>query len=179
VTDMDEPAEDYNTNRFPLSIDDILKIEKVIKLVREQLPTMTPDHLRSAAGVLLALERLPATTSGIQMTFGFVQRNTDGNYGWADISISVDEFTLGIGEHFYDPSVGGDTESRHAFEAYAGGDSAEGDIDDWILLAKVISAEGDLSVEDYSDYETIDWTSEPEEAQEKQSGTSSESSTSS
>jgi hypothetical protein len=42
---------------------------------------MSPDDLRSAASVLLALERLPATTPGVQVTFGFAQPNTDGNYG--------------------------------------------------------------------------------------------------
>lgn len=159
MDETDEPAEEYDPSRFPLSLDDISKIERVIELVRERLATMTPDHLRSAAAVVLALERLPATTPGIKMTFGFVQHNTDGNFGWADISISADEFTLGLGEHFYDPKVGGDTESRHAFEAYAGGDSAEGDIDNWIPVAKVISADGDVDVEDYSDYEIIDWKS--------------------
>ena len=62
-----------------------------------------------------------------------------------------------LAEHFYDPSVGGDTESRHAFEAYAGGESAEGDIDDWLPMATMISIEGNVDVEDYSDYEIIDW----------------------
>lgn len=75
---------------------------------------MSPGHVRSAASVLLALERLPATTSGIQVTFGFIQRNTDGNYGWVDIAISEDGLRLGIGEHYYDPSAGADTESRIA-----------------------------------------------------------------
>ena len=106
-------------------------MKPVIEFVRKQLPAMSPGHIRSAAGVLLALERLPAMTAGIQITFGFVQHNTNGNYGWADISISESELRLGIGEHYYDPSVGGDTESRILFEAVAGGDSAEGDIDDW------------------------------------------------
>ena len=86
MTDMDEPAEDFNPNRFPLSTDDIFKIEKVIKLVRERLPTMIHQ---------LTFEALPACSSlwnvfppqhrGFRWTFGFVQPNTDGNYGWADI----------------------------------------------------------------------------------------------
>lgn len=114
--EIDEPEEEVDASRFPLSLDDIAKMNLVIKLIREQLPSMTPRHILNASAVLRALERLPATTAGIQMTFGFVQRNTGGNYGWADISISETELTLGLGEHFYDPSVGGDTESRHAFE---------------------------------------------------------------
>jgi hypothetical protein len=113
--------------------------------------------------VLLALERLPATTPGVQVTFGFAQRNIDGNYGWADISISVDELSLGIGEHYFDPLVGGDTETRVAFEAVAGGNSVEGDIDDWLPLARVCAAEGNISVEDYSDYELIEWSNETDQ----------------
>jgi hypothetical protein len=156
VNEEDDPSERANAGRFPLSIDDITKAEKVIKLVREQLSTMSPAHVRTAASVLLALEHLPATTPGIQVTFGFVQRNTDGNYGWADITISEDEFRLGVGEHYYDPSVGGDTETRIAFEAQAGGEWTEGDIDDWLPVANVIATEGDISMEDYSDYEAIE-----------------------
>jgi hypothetical protein len=163
VNEEDDPSERANAGRFPLSIDDITKAEKVIKLVREQLSTMSPAHVRTAASVLLALEHLPATTPGIQVTFGFVQRNTDGNYGWADITISEDEFRLGVGEHYYDPSVGGDTETRIAFEAQAGGEWTEGDIDDWLPVANVIATEGDISMEDYSDYEAIEWANETDQ----------------
>ena len=160
MVDVEEAGDDPDPHRFPLSPDDILKIGKVTKLVRSQLSAMTPNHLRSAAALLRALERLPVTTPGIEMTFGFMQRNTDGNYGWADITISGHEITLGVGEHFYDPGVGGDTESRDIFAATAGGNTTDGDIDDWIEVATVISAEGEVDVEDYSDYDAIDWASE-------------------
>lgn len=160
MEEMDEEDENFDLNRFPLSADEISEVEKIITLVREQLPRLKPAHLRSAAAVLQALERLPATTHGVHVTFGFVQQHgREGNYGWADISISEDEFTLGIGEHFYDPAVGGDTESRHAFEALAGGDYAEGNINDWLSAATEMSA-GDIDVEDNSDYELIDWADE-------------------
>jgi hypothetical protein len=86
-TEMDTFEETSAPHRFPLSVDDISQVKKVVEFVREQLPTMNPAHVRSAATVLLALERLPAATPGIQVTFGFVQRNIDGNYGWADIAI--------------------------------------------------------------------------------------------
>jgi len=160
VVEEDEPEEEIDASRFPLSLDDIAKVTLVIKLIREQLPSMTPRHILSASAVIRALERLPATTPGIRVTFGFVQRHGGGNYGWADISLGEDEFVLGIGEHFYDPEVGGDTESRHAFEAYAGGSSADGDIDEWLAVAEVISANGEVSVEDDTDYDAIDWSSE-------------------
>jgi hypothetical protein len=155
--DVDDPD---NEGRFPLSIDDKPKIEQVIELVRNHLSSMAPGELRAAASVLLALERLPAITPGIRVTFGFTRPNTDGNYGWADIEISEDEFRLGVGEHFYDPSVGGDTETRTVFETLAGGDWREGDIEDWLPVANVIASEGRVSAEDYSEHEEIEWTAE-------------------
>jgi hypothetical protein len=160
VDETDDSEEQFDASRFPLSLDDIARVTLVIKLIRKHLPAMTPAHIRSASAVLRALERLPATTLGVHVTSGFVQRHGGGNYGWADISLAEDEFVLGIGKHFYDPEVGGDTESRHAFEAYAGGDSANGDIDDWLGVAEVISACGEIEAEDYTDYDTIDWSSE-------------------
>lgn len=160
MDETDEPEDVSDAGRFPLSLDEIAKLSMVIKLIRGQLPFMTPRHIRCASAMLRALERFPVATPGIQMTFGFVQPNTDGNYGWADISISKSDFTLGVGEHFYDPAVGGDTESKHVFEAYAGGSSAEGDIDDWLAVAEVISAGGEIDVEDDTDYDAIDWSSE-------------------
>jgi hypothetical protein len=43
-----------------------------------------------------------------------------------------------------------------AFEAVAGSDSAEGNIDDWLPLTRVVAAEGNMDVEGYSDYELIE-----------------------
>jgi hypothetical protein len=157
--DDDNNADD-NEGRFPLSIYDKPKIEKLVELIRNHLSEMGPKDLRAAASVLFALERLPATTPGVQVTFGFTQPNTDGNYGWADISISEDEFRLDVGEHFYDPSVGGDTEIRTKFETGAGEDWREGDIDEWLEVANVIALEGHVSAEDYSDHEGIEWNAE-------------------
>lgn len=56
------------------------------------------------------------------------------------------------------------SESRHEYEAYAGSDFAEGDIEQWLVAPRHLSAEGNISVDDYSDYEAIDWTSEPVQA---------------
>jgi hypothetical protein len=157
-----EDESDHGSGRFPLSVEDIANVTMVIKLVRSQLPSMTPRQLRTAAVLLRALERLPEKTPGIYTTFGFVQRSDGGNYGWADISISEDEFRLGLGEHFYEPSVGGDTESRNAFEAIAGADWPDGDIDEWLSTAQVLSVGAEISIQDDSDYDAIDWSSETE-----------------
>jgi hypothetical protein len=76
------------------------------------------------------------------------------------IKISENEFRLGVGEHLYDPTVGGDTETRIVFEADAGGEWTEGDIDDWLPVASTIASEGQATAEDYSDPESIDWSFE-------------------
>ena len=39
----------------------------------------------------------------------------------------------------------------------------EGDIDDWLPVANVIATEGDISMEDYSDYEAIEWANETDQ----------------
>jgi hypothetical protein len=147
--------------RFPLSRDEISQLRRLSKYLRNQLQRMTPKDLRGAAAVILALERLPATTPGVQITFSFIQPNIDGNYGWADISISETELILGVGEHFYDPSVGGDTESRHVFTALAGDDFSKGDINEWLPYVRVL-ADGNLTADDYSDDEAIDWAAAKE-----------------
>jgi hypothetical protein len=53
----DDADNSKNEGRFPLSIDDKPKIERVIELVRDKLSSMSPGDLRAAASVLLALER--------------------------------------------------------------------------------------------------------------------------
>jgi len=156
--------EDETGGRFPLTFDDLEKLTRVIKLVRERLPKMNPACLHTAASVLLALERLPSTTPGVDVIFNFEQSNTDGNWGWADITISEDEFRLGLGQHFYEPLIGGDTETRVAFESYAGEEQSEGEIDDWLGIADVISRQGQVSIEqDNSDYDEIQWDVESEQ----------------
>ena len=61
--DEDE-AEAPESDRFPLSREQISERAKLLRFVRSHLPAMAPADLRSAAAVLLALERLPASTPG-------------------------------------------------------------------------------------------------------------------
>jgi hypothetical protein len=116
---------------------------------------MTPAQLRSAAPLLLALERLPDTTPGVDVSLSLSQPNTDGNYGWAKIDISEHELRLGIGEHFYDTRVGGDTESQTVFETYAGAETCQGAIELWLPHAEARAADGSLHVE--ADNSDVDW----------------------
>jgi hypothetical protein len=157
VNENDDQDSDESENQFPIGINDRRKIDQVIALIRRQLASMAPSELRTAAAVLLALERLPTPTRGVDIVFGFTQPNRDGNYGWADLEISAEELRFGMGEHFYDPAMGGDTASRTAFEAVVGADAFDGDIDDWLPVASVIANGGEISIEDFSEYDEIDW----------------------
>jgi hypothetical protein len=161
VVDPDDTESGRDSSSFPLSLDDLSKVTLVIRLIRSRLSGMKPAHVRCASALLRALERLPANTPGVHMTFGFVQPSNGGNYGWADISFNSSELRFGTGEHFYEPGVGGDTESRVVFEAFGGGAWAEGDIEDWIAAAHALGS-SQVSVEDDTDYDAIDWNSDTE-----------------
>ena len=149
--------------RYPLDEVELSAVASVAQLIRSRTSSMSPHVLRSAAALLLALKRLPYATPCVDVSFGFSTPNRDGNYAWADVEINEEEFRLGLGEHFYDPAVGGDTESRTVFETQAGSSWRDGDIEDWLIFAQDIAQRGYPTVEDNSDYEGIDWSSEDEE----------------
>lgn len=104
----------------------------------------------------LALERLPYATPGVDERLSFSTPNLDGSYAWADIQIFEKEFRLSLGEYFYTPGVGGDTESRTVFFAQAGSSWREGDINEWLSSAQHYGPPRADEGEDGSDYEVID-----------------------
>jgi hypothetical protein len=152
-----DPEGEESAGQFPLLAEDVLQIEQVVALIRRYLAGMSPVDLHVAAAVLLALDRLPATTPGVQATFGFIQPSMDGNYAWADIRIDEDSFSLSLGEHFYTPEIGGDTESRIVFQTQSGAQWREGDIGEWLEVASWIASTGRVSWDDYSAHDDIDW----------------------
>ena len=156
--DNNDEEETEGDTRFPLSIENQSDIKQVVDLIRNHLVRMSPSELKAAAATLLALERLPLTTKGVQVSFGFRQTSSYGNYAWADINISEDHIRLTIGEHFYDPAVGGDTESETIFEAFEGDERCQGRIQRWLDIAQEIAHGSAVTSEDYSDYEQIDWS---------------------
>jgi hypothetical protein len=79
-------------------------------------------------------------------------------YRWATISLTEDDIRPETGEHFYDPAVGGDTETATLFEAIAGAGRGQGDIQRWLEYAKARAHDGQLRIEqDGSAYDDIDW----------------------
>lgn len=153
----DDDPEDIADNKFPLYMADKPKIGSVTDLVQKRVRGMEPQELYSAAFVLLGLQRLPTETRGLAATCTFKETFSLGNYRWASIEFSDEGFRLSVGQHFYDPSIGGDTESETVFEACAGGGRA-GDIDAWLDTANSIAENSrSLTFEVLSDGDDLDW----------------------
>ena len=146
--------------RFPLDEEDRFAIDEITHIIRGHTSSMSPSELRSAATVLLALKRLPYVTYGVHVSFGFSTPNVHGTHRQADIEINEEGFRLGLVEYFYDPAVGGDTEARYIFETMAGTSLRQGSIEDWLESAEGLSNSGLLTIEDLSDYDAIDWSSD-------------------
>ena len=149
--------------RFPLDEEDLAAIADVAELIQGRTSSMSPAELRGAATVLLALKRLPHATPGVQVSLEFSTPDADGNRAWADLEICAEEFRLDLGQHFYDPSVGGDTESRTVFETQSGTDWKEGEIHDWLLSAQAIAGFGHITLDDQSNHDAVDSIFEEEE----------------
>ena len=145
---------DCQSERYPFDEEALSAIASIVKLIQSRTTSMSASDLRSAATVILALERLPHTTPGVDASFSFTQPNQDGNYGWADGEISEDAFRLFLGERYYTTAVGGDTEHRIAVETYAGSNRIDGEIESWLEVVRMIERGGHLTFEDNSD---IDW----------------------
>lgn len=154
--DDDEVDED-TVDVFPLDKDKLEQVAQIVLLIRRRLPSLEPRDIRTASAVLAGLERLPSQTQGLHVVFGFRTANRGGNFGWADIELDSSEMRLSVGEHFYDPDVGGDTSTRTIFQAICGSWESEGDIADWLEEASHLFRDGSPSIEDNSDYAEIDW----------------------
>ena len=129
--DLDNGDINSQSERYPLDEGSLSAVSSIAKLIRSRTTSMFPSDLRSAAAVLLALERLPYATPGVDVSFSFTQPNQDGNYGWVDGEISENAFRLSLGEHYDTSAVGGDTEHRIVFETYAGSNRLDEEIENW------------------------------------------------
>ena len=155
---IDEGIDEESQRQFPLDNESLEGVARVVEQIRALLPGLNPRQVYISSLVLLALERLPASTAGVDVRYGFLTHNDDGNFGWADIEICSTEFRLISGEHFYDPEVGGDTSSQIAFEAFLGVEESEGSVDDWLAFAEAIWDLNLIEAGDNSDHNEIDWT---------------------
>jgi len=144
--------------QFPIDNPALDGVARVVERIRSALPSLNPRQVYIASLVLLALERLPISTPGVNLRFGVLRRHSPGNYVWADIEICSTEFRLISGEHIYDPDVGGDTSSQTIFEAFLGAEESEGSVDDWLAFAETILEPNLVEAQDNSDHEEIDWS---------------------
>lgn len=155
----DEEEQETDEARLPLSKGHLDILKRLAADLRGSLKNREPAFIRSAAPAILALKRLPLTTGAVQVRVGYSTPNRGGNYGWADIGLSESELEASIGEHFYDPSVGGDTESETLFHVSVENHAANGSLERWWEHAQELAAVGWLTVQDDSSWDEIDWLS--------------------
>jgi hypothetical protein len=155
--DGSEHADESSSALFPLSNRDLEILRELCCELRRELPRRDACFIRSAACAILAIERLPRPTPGVLVELGYRTGTSPGNWGWADITISDEEVCASIGEHFYDPAVVGDTESKTSFSATIGDERSYGDLENWFEHAKEIAGCGVLEVSDQSESDEIDW----------------------
>ena len=153
----DQHDEEPSNSLFPLSKRELEILNELCGELRGKLLREDAFFIRSAACAILAIERLPRPTSGVLVELGYETAGSPGNWGWAQIAITESEVRASIGEHFYDPAVGGDTESETSFSASIGDKHSYGDLEDWLEHAKGIAEFGILEVSDQSESDLIDW----------------------
>jgi hypothetical protein len=149
--DEDDPAPD----RFALSEKELKLLARFAADLRRSLEHGDPQFIRSAATAIFVIERLPKPTPGAQVDVGYRTSNSGGNYGWTDLVISEEEIRASVGEHFYDPGAGGDTQTHVYFEAGLGEGCRQGDLAAWFEQALELAALYAPYVDDES--EDIDW----------------------
>ncbi len=146
---------EVHDKRFLLDESELHSLSEISTLIRKYLSQSTPGIIRAASVLLLALERLPLYIPGVSLTLGFKTPDRNGNWGWVDVEYGDEMIILSHGEHYYDPSVGGDTESANSFEAIVGNHTV-GSIENWLEMASDIAQYGIPTLEiDESDHDVL------------------------
>lgn len=149
--------DDETPASFSLSSSDLQMLQEVAGIIRGQLKQAEPAFIKAAAVSLLVLERLPAPVPGAVVTIGWLNDGGDGNKEWTHLSISEEEMTASDGAHFYEPGVGGDTETNDVFKAFVGG-GRSGSLEIWFEQAQHMANVGWLNVDaGDTDFDRIDW----------------------
>ena len=130
MIDDDLEASERNSERkqYPLIEEELyaidIIIEKLRKIIREHAHSISATELCAISVLLRIFERMPEETPEAPcVTVSFLTaKPTEGNRSWVDIRAYEGVLELGEGAHFYDPDVGGDTESQTIFSMVAGTD---------------------------------------------------------
>src|SRR4051812_40355173 len=94
MSHRDEDDDDDNEDdaefdaTFQLSESDLALFKRLAAELRRLIGIAEPKTIRSAAAAILALERLPLPTPGVQVRVGYQTPNRNGNFGWVDIALS-------------------------------------------------------------------------------------------
>ena len=148
---------DPETSDYILSLEDLEVFRSITLLIRAKLLSEHPAFIRRAAVVLIALERLPKITPGVNITVGWQTKSVNGNYIWADISVSEEGIRAVIGGHSYDSDVGGDTQSETVFVSTPNS-YRRGNLEMWSERAQSVAEVGYLVLRDeWAGEDHIDW----------------------
>jgi hypothetical protein len=141
-------------------------VQEVIDGLRERVAhrSTSPSELRHLSVALLALQRLPLPTSGIELNASLVYR-FGGEMSYIGLYIGSSSFRLQTGGSAYDPEVGSDSYSQTIFEVEPSGFRSS---DGWCALSGWTESfrvhcrdrEWHLSFDWLGDEAEIDWAEE-------------------
>jgi hypothetical protein len=151
---------------FAFFMEDHDIVERLIAAVRLLLhrKTLTPIQAHRVAIVLLALERLPLSTKGVEISLSFSHRIND-ELSYQALYIGETVFELQTGGSVYSPGVGGDNYADNVFVVELGNRRNKVDlltIDGWLEgFSSEARDEGtEIEFEWLGDESQIDWENE-------------------
>lgn len=158
--EFEESDNDAESSLYPLDEYELGLMNEVSEIIRrviqEHIPYMSAQMSFDISCLLQVFEQMPQRVPGMHLSFTFLTPGfSEGNYGWADVSVLGDSFNLGWGQHVYDDQVGGDTESETVFSTTAGTDGKEGNLERWVCFFRELNVERLSCHENESDYEKI------------------------
>lgn len=142
-------------NQFRLSSIDLSLVETslhALKRTRERLALNVP-HSRSLDRVIWALERMPESTPGLNLTISWSRRNEDSYAAWT-LEFDSGMLSLGVGGYHSGP-YGSDSFSNYQYTLYLGasgvGVESQDEHDHWFdgLLAW-LNQEPEFEINDQS-----------------------------
>jgi len=166
----DESEQPEGGGHFAFQMEDRDLVEQLIAAVRLLFhrKRLIPAHAHRVAVVLLALDRLPLPTEGVDISLSLSRRVSE-ELSYQTLHISEDSFRLDAGGSVYSPEVGSDSYGDDLFEVEVGGGRTDPDwmaIADWLdqFRGRAEDEESELDFEWNGDESQIDWESgEPTE----------------
>lgn len=166
--DWESEEDEIYAGIFGLVLNDIPVIQRLIGCVRKVIARrdVTALQIHDLAGLLWGLERLPAPTSGLDVSLSIGRHYENGESRFSGMALSHHSFRLETESYIIiDPSAGGDSMAATIFEAEVGGYrsmenpfAVGGWLDDFEEACGEMDKE--IDVTNYGEVE-IDWSEEP------------------